>query len=143
MAALAAWDLSHSYNVVELYTYVGTSACSGCCRCVCGMEGALTIVEVGAVMHLLPPCCHSRGEFFPAPCLLSCFADRYGEPRVGNAAFAAALSASVTAWRVTHNSDIVPHVPFEDLGYVALSPAITPYHCCCSYFFPLYIGLIP
>lgn len=61
MAALAAWDLSHSYNVVELYTF--------------------------------------------------------GEPRVGNAAFAAALAASVTAWRVTHNADIVPHVPFEDLGY--------------------------
>ena len=31
----------------------------------------------------------------------------YGEPRVGNAAFAAALAGKIYAWRVTHSADIV------------------------------------
>jgi len=39
----------------------------------------------------------------------------FGSPRVGNAAFSAAVSHST---RITHAYDIVPHVPQEFLGYL-------------------------
>ena len=43
----------------------------------------------------------------------------YGAPRVGNAAFAAySASRGVPIFRVVHNRDPVPHLPFEAWGYV-------------------------
>ena len=36
-------------------------------------------------------------------------------PRVGNQAFA--LATSLRQWRVTHNRDIVPHLPEQFLGF--------------------------
>ncbi|KAG8883892.1 hypothetical protein FRB97_005730 [Tulasnella sp. 331] len=41
----------------------------------------------------------------------------FGEPRVGNAAWATYITNSYTITRVTHNYDPVPIVPFEDWGY--------------------------
>jgi predicted lipase len=42
----------------------------------------------------------------------------FGQPRVGNAAFAQFYnSSSVTAhYRTVHNHDIVPHLPLEAMG---------------------------
>lgn len=39
----------------------------------------------------------------------------YGSPRVGNDAFAAAFSKGMRSVRVTHNRDIVPHLPPDHL----------------------------
>jgi hypothetical protein len=36
----------------------------------------------------------------------------FGQPRVGDKAYASFATNKVTTWRVTHNKDIVPHVPF-------------------------------
>lgn len=42
----------------------------------------------------------------------------FGCPRVGNPDFAHFLSQSITnRIRVVHNRDVIPHVPFESLGY--------------------------
>lgn len=42
----------------------------------------------------------------------------FGCPRVGDHAFATYAEASLNlSWRVTHSSDIVPHVPPEDFGF--------------------------
>ena len=46
----------------------------------------------------------------------------YGQPRVGDAAFAAAYARAVAAsgsasWRLTHYADPVPHLPLEDMGF--------------------------
>jgi len=42
----------------------------------------------------------------------------FGQPRTGNAAFAAAYNASIgTHWRLTHNRDPVPQFPWPALGY--------------------------
>lgn len=42
----------------------------------------------------------------------------YGEPRVGNDAYAAFFQRTVPeAWRVTHNKDIVPHAPPAWMGF--------------------------
>lgn len=42
---------------------------------------------------------------------------RYGQPRVGNPAFANAFADSIGEYRVVHYADIVPHLPPELLGF--------------------------
>jgi hypothetical protein len=42
----------------------------------------------------------------------------FGQPRVGNAAYAACASNKVATERVTHLKDMVPHVPYESWGFV-------------------------
>ena len=41
----------------------------------------------------------------------------FGQPRVGNEAFAAAFAAAVSEFRLVHYADIVPHFPPQFLGY--------------------------
>jgi predicted lipase len=42
----------------------------------------------------------------------------FGSPRVGNPSFAQFVMAKVDAiYRVVHNRDLVPHVPFTPLNY--------------------------
>jgi len=36
----------------------------------------------------------------------------FGQPRTGDAAYAAFSMSKVSTWRVTHNKDMVPHLPF-------------------------------
>lgn len=46
----------------------------------------------------------------------------YGSPRVGNSVFARILGDSLLlSWRVTHRDDIVPHLPFQWMGYAHTS----------------------
>ncbi len=40
----------------------------------------------------------------------------YGKPRIGNAAFVESAK-DITHYRITHNNDIVPHLPEEIFGY--------------------------
>lgn len=42
---------------------------------------------------------------------LSCSVYNFGQPRVGDQAYAKFATGKVDTWRVTHNKDIVPHVP--------------------------------
>jgi len=43
----------------------------------------------------------------------------FGSPRVGDATFRNLFTGSgVSHWRLTHHEDPVPHVPFEDWGYI-------------------------
>jgi hypothetical protein len=37
----------------------------------------------------------------------------FGQPRTGDKTYASFATAKVPTWRVTHNKDIVPHLPFE------------------------------
>jgi hypothetical protein len=80
----------------------------------------------------------------------------YGGPRVGNAAMAQYLASKVDAlYRVVHNKDIVPHLPFEFMEFhhsayeVFWDEHFTTYKVCdasgedktCSnHFFPDYSG---
>eukprot|EP00613_Pedinella_sp_CCMP2098_P045947 CAMPEP_0171838434 /NCGR_PEP_ID=MMETSP0992-20121227/12760_1 /TAXON_ID=483369 /ORGANISM="non described non described, Strain CCMP2098" /LENGTH=288 /DNA_ID=CAMNT_0012454815 /DNA_START=14 /DNA_END=881 /DNA_ORIENTATION=+ len=51
----------------------------------------------------------------------------FGSPRVGDENFYAAHGAylnSTVAWRVTHNNDMVPHVPQEFMGYHHVSTEV-------------------
>lgn len=42
----------------------------------------------------------------------------FGQPRVGDASFSSfATSKTLGSFRVTHNKDTVPHVPFTNLGF--------------------------
>jgi predicted lipase len=41
----------------------------------------------------------------------------YGQPRVGNAAYASTFAGLVSEYRVVHYADIVPHLPPEVLGF--------------------------
>ena len=41
----------------------------------------------------------------------------FGQPRVGNAAYATAFSSLAQEFRVVHYKDIVPHLPPELLGF--------------------------
>lgn len=41
----------------------------------------------------------------------------YGQPRVGNAAYAQAFAGLSSEYRVVHYADIVPHLPPELLGF--------------------------
>ena len=46
----------------------------------------------------------------------------YGSPRVGNEHTAAFINLKLpTRFRVVHNRDIVPHVPFEVMGFTHVS----------------------
>lgn len=45
----------------------------------------------------------------------------FGQPRVGDSAYANFATPVVKVWRVTHNKDTVPHVPFTSMGF---------YHTC-------------
>jgi len=42
----------------------------------------------------------------------------YGCPRIGNSGFAQAYSSLVPTFRVINQRDIVPHLPFEELGFI-------------------------
>ncbi|KAL1521100.1 hypothetical protein AB1Y20_022654 [Prymnesium parvum] len=43
----------------------------------------------------------------------------YGQPRLGNAAFAAFFEQRIRmSWRMTHWRDPVPHLPFESMGFL-------------------------
>jgi predicted lipase len=41
----------------------------------------------------------------------------FGQPRVGNDAFATVFKSLVNEYRVVHYADIVPHLPPEVLGF--------------------------
>lgn len=41
----------------------------------------------------------------------------FGQPRVGNPAFASSFNSLANEWRVTHWNDIVVHLPPEALGF--------------------------
>lgn len=43
---------------------------------------------------------------------ISCSVYNFGQPRTGDKAYANFANGKVTTWRVTHNKDIVPHLPF-------------------------------
>jgi len=51
----------------------------------------------------------------------------FGQPRVGDATFAAAFEhefASAEPWRITHADDPVPHLPFEFMGFKHMTTEI-------------------
>lgn len=41
----------------------------------------------------------------------------FGQPRAGDDKFAAFSSAKISTWRVTHNKDTVPHIPYNSMGF--------------------------
>lgn len=41
----------------------------------------------------------------------------FGQPRVGNSAFASWFNSITTHERVVHYADIIPHTPAHNLGY--------------------------
>lgn len=42
----------------------------------------------------------------------------FGQPRVGNLEYAIFVNSKINVWRIVHNRDIVPHIPFSNgLGY--------------------------
>ena len=43
---------------------------------------------------------------------ISCSVYNFGQPRTGDKAYASFATSKVSTWRVTHNKDIVPHLPF-------------------------------
>ena len=43
---------------------------------------------------------------------ISCSVYNFGQPRTGDQAYAAYATKKVSTWRVTHNKDTVPHLPF-------------------------------
>ena len=46
----------------------------------------------------------------------------FGQPRVGDQKYASFATSKVTTWRVTHNKDMVPHVP--------VTTGMEYYHAC-------------
>jgi predicted lipase len=55
----------------------------------------------------------------------------FGSPRVGNAAFAAAFDQLIgngvlaQSYRVTHQADIVPHLPLAIMGFQHVSRSLS------------------
>jgi len=43
---------------------------------------------------------------------IPCTVYNYGQPRTGDQKYAAFANSKVSTWRVTHNKDMVPHLPF-------------------------------
>ncbi|GMS93291.1 hypothetical protein PENTCL1PPCAC_15466, partial [Pristionchus entomophagus] len=41
----------------------------------------------------------------------------FGEPRNGDAHLARLLDSSIRAFRIVHNRDLAPHIPFRSMGY--------------------------
>ncbi len=66
--------------------------------------------SLGAAIACL--CAYDLSSSFPLDVLYT-----FGQPRVGNAAFASAYAAVVSEFRLVHWRDIVPHLPLEDMGF--------------------------
>jgi len=49
----------------------------------------------------------------------------FGAPRAGNVEYSIAVGASLSSnWRITHNNDLVPHVPMQRVGFYHTSTEI-------------------
>jgi hypothetical protein len=81
-------------------------------------KGAKTKVQITGHSLGAALATHCAIDFYDSAAIQPNWVYTYGQPRVGNSAFADFYNSKITThWRVTHHQDPVPHLPPEDFGF--------------------------